>query len=216
MKQAHSCPFCIEIASGQLPAQYEQSLGVRNRVLRDDGRYIAIPTISPLCEGHILICPKDHVSSTVIDTKENSQEFLSFIRRCELDIAARYGEPLFIEHGIGRGRQGGCGISHAHLHLVPRGGVSVEGLVENIKARIGGSSAFYGEHAMLLASIAESDTYLMVGTTRAGFWIWTQEEIPSQLARKCFADLAYLQEWDWRLESDWNLMRNTYDQMGVA
>ena len=213
MNQAYSCPFCIEIASGQLPVQYEQSLGVRNRVLRDDGRYIAIPTISPLREGHILICPKEHTSSTVIATNGNSQEFLSFISYCELEIATRYGEPFFIEHGIGRGRQGGCGISHAHLHLVPRGDISVEGLVESIKARIGDNNAFYAEHAILLASVAESDTYLTVGTTQAGFWLWTQEDIPSQLARKCFADLAKLENWDWRLESDWGLMRDTYAQL---
>ena len=213
MNQVHSCPFCIEIASGQLPAQYEQSLGVRNRILKDEGRYIAIPTISPLREGHILICPKEHASSIVIATKESLREFLSFVRCCELEIATRYGEPLFIEHGIGRGRQGGCGISHAHLHLVPRGAVLVEGLIESIKTRIGDCGAFYAEHATSLASIAELDTYLIVGTTNAGFWIWTQEEIPSQLVRKCFADLAKLENWDWRLESDWGLMRDTYAQL---
>src|SRR5436309_3089043 len=102
------CIFC-EIVSGGAPAS----------VLYEDGKNMALMTISPVNPGHVLVIPKKHLPSLAgIEEKAGMNLFKITLRvadairesglRCE-------GINLFLADGEPQQE-----ILHLHMHVIPR------------------------------------------------------------------------------------------------
>jgi hypothetical protein len=104
-----------------------------------------------------------------------------------------YGNCLFFEHGARTPDSGGCGISHAHLHIVPFPAENdpVEQLVRAFP---------FEEIADLLdlKRIPPGKSYLYYESVRGNRYVFYPPFIPSQHIRRLLAEALGIQGWDWR------------------
>jgi histidine triad (HIT) family protein len=107
MAEKTDCIFC-KIATGEIPSD------IRYR----DEKVIAFPDISPVAPTHLLIIPRKHIP-TLADLSEADYPLVAEMVKVANELARNEG---IAESGyrlvLNRGRQGGQGVSHLHLHLI--------------------------------------------------------------------------------------------------
>lgn len=101
------CLFC-KVASGELPAT----------LVHEDERLVAFRDISPQAPVHILVIPREHISS--LDTAaDDAADVLGSMLLVARDLARTEG---IAEDGyrtvLNVGADGGQTVHHIHLHLV--------------------------------------------------------------------------------------------------
>ncbi len=100
------CIFC-KIAKGEIPS----------RKAYEDDSVLAFYDLEPQAPVHILIIPKEHISSCADVTAENSA-VISHI----FEVAAQLGKELGLDRGYrivnNCGEDGGQTVKHLHFHLM--------------------------------------------------------------------------------------------------
>lgn len=100
------CLFC-KIVSGEVPS---------NKIYEDD-LVLAFYDISPQAPTHFLIIPKQHISSAMEITEENSS-----IVAHVFEVAAKLAKELKMENGFrivnNCGVEGGQTVGHLHFHVL--------------------------------------------------------------------------------------------------
>lgn len=100
------CLFC-KIVSGEIPS---------NKIYEDD-LVLAFYDISPQAPTHFLIIPKQHISSAMEITEENSS-----IVAHVFEVAAKLAKELKMENGFrivnNCGVEGGQTVGHLHFHVL--------------------------------------------------------------------------------------------------
>lgn len=198
-----SCDFCQEIADRRLDGRAAQRYRRATRICRETTTAVVAPSVSPLSKGHVLVIPKAHVRNTralPVDTKE---ELLHVLFDTGLQLAARNGEVYLFEHGIGTNSdEHGCGIDHAHVHLIPVGKDLSLRLRAYVPARL---QEFRGQAQLMVGQLdrvirspeAISGSYLFFGVA-SEILLYEPINIPSQFMRKTLAELLGRNNWDWR------------------
>ena len=118
-KEFASCEFCSEF-SNHSNCTFNQIYSglVENRILSESYSFLVIPTIGQLFKFSLLIIPKKHVE-TLSDLSETKLVELEKVYSQISFALSSYGSVVAFEHGGRAIYGGGCGIYHAHLHLVP-------------------------------------------------------------------------------------------------
>ena len=100
------CIFC-KIAAGDIPAK---------KAYEDDS-VVAFYDLEPQAPVHILIIPKQHISSCAEITEENSAVVAHIF-----EVAAKLGKELGLENGYrivnNCGADGGQTVHHLHFHFM--------------------------------------------------------------------------------------------------
>lgn len=100
------CIFC-KIAAGEIPS---------NKVYEDD-RIIAIHDINPMAPVHVLLIPKEHISSANAVTEENCDiigHLFSKIPAVAKELGLENGYRVITNCG-----EDGCqSVMHIHFHLL--------------------------------------------------------------------------------------------------
>ena len=100
------CIFC-KIAAGEIPSKKAY----------EDESVLAFYDLEPQAPVHILIIPKQHISSAAEITEENSA-VISHI----FEVAAKLGKELGLENGYrivnNCGADGGQTVHHIHFHFM--------------------------------------------------------------------------------------------------
>lgn len=100
------CIFC-KIANGEIPSKKAY----------EDDKVLAFYDLEPQAPVHILIIPKEHISSAADITEENSA-VISHI----FEVAAKLGKELGLENGYrivnNCGADGGQTVHHIHFHFM--------------------------------------------------------------------------------------------------
>ncbi len=108
-----ACKLCSELES-------PSSAKTWNKPLFESSNFVAVPSIGALVEGWILLVPRRHFISfgaIPYSMLAELEEFKSFL--CSI-LTQCYGTVGAFEHGpSSASRDVGCGVDHAHLHLVP-------------------------------------------------------------------------------------------------
>ncbi len=156
-----TCCFCSEMARGQLPENFASASGLHNRGIAESRHFMAIPSISPIAPGHVLIIPKSHLTSLAQTPPSHRDEFVSFVEMLGERIKCQWGPTAFFEHGVGECRTGGCGVDHAHLHILPMD----QGDFSNVLGRILDDHALSPSRNLLdtLSELSSSRSYLVIG-----------------------------------------------------
>ncbi|MDH5611290.1 MAG: HIT domain-containing protein [Gammaproteobacteria bacterium] len=111
MTSENKCSLC-NVISGQ------RIFDIADKPFLESDTYIAIPSIGPLVEGWSMIVPKQHKLSLMHDY--DSAEFIEFTTLVQKHISSIYGNTIMFEHGANHtGSLAGCGVDHAHFHIVP-------------------------------------------------------------------------------------------------
>lgn len=101
------CIFC-KIIAGEIPS---------NKVYEDD-KILAFHDIEPQAPVHVIIIPKEHITSTNAITKENSAK-IAYIFEKIPEIAKKLG---VFESGYriinNCGADGGQTVEHIHFHMM--------------------------------------------------------------------------------------------------
>lgn len=135
-----SCRFCT-IASGRSPKEPD-------RILLETKSHVVIASIGALVPGWTMIVPRRHecnLSATLPDP-----QFLDLCQQVAERLATAFPatEVRIFEHGSqGQGSLVGCGVDHAHMHLVP--------LRDTLEPWIRRQSPSLDWHRVRLAQVAE-------------------------------------------------------------
>ena len=101
------CLFC-KLVAGDVPAD----------VVHDGERLLAFRDISPQASVHVLIVPKEHVTS-LADAEDGHRAMLGDMLLLARDIALAEGvSEAGYRTVINTGRDGGQSVGHLHLHLL--------------------------------------------------------------------------------------------------
>jgi histidine triad (HIT) family protein len=101
-----SCLFC-NIASGEIP-----SAGVYQ-----DERVYAFADINPMAPVHVLIVPREHITSLAEASPEHSA-LLGHLMGVAAEIARNKGLAKGYRVVVNTGEDGGQTVAHLHLHLM--------------------------------------------------------------------------------------------------
>ena len=190
------CEFCVEFQEHRT-SRYHSTYGAAapSRLLRV-GDFRVFPTLGQIFTGSLLVAPATHIER-FSDTGPNMSREARLALDLALSAASGFGQPIVFEHGARCVTGAGCGIYHAHIHVVPTPtNVAAEQVLADGRPQISLEAAWSAHSA--------SDEYLVVqdslGTVRSLEVTPTNRfRYPSQYFRRSLAQLfARPQHWDWR------------------
>lgn len=195
-KHLDSCVFCREQNDERETnfAKIYPELG--SRVLLESNNLVIFPCIGQLAPKHSLIATKQHFNTFAqarnIDSGFDLEVF-ALISEFKKLYMSNNEKLLIFEHGAICVDHGGCGIYHAHIHLVPVvDDISVQ-LLYDFSTR---------SHSMISGcydSVDSTHSYVLVGYLDRELFIEKRAEpLPSQYLRKKLASQLGVDEWDWR------------------
>jgi diadenosine tetraphosphate (Ap4A) HIT family hydrolase len=198
-----NCDFCDEFgcpATSRFAKIYAPH--VINRIVAQRGKLVAMPTIGQLFPGSLLIMPVTHTETMASLSKDALLQLSYFISDLEA-VISRDKPVIALEHGACCKTGGGCGIYHAHLHLVP----IPTSIFTNDLLPVGTDSDLFGKAPSLiegLYALRSSVEYLIVRDTKNQVRYIDSPSMlgkryPSQYFRRRLTDLFDLDcSWDWR------------------
>lgn len=189
------CDFCEEAVTKRLSGKYRARYEVEKRILLEDANNMAIPTISPLSCGHVLIVPKHHITSILQIEIGLLADFLKFADFVESLVRKNFGPTVVFEHGVGQGKGGGCGISHAHMHILPLAMNEARKVQIAISKNYRLSDPFDIRH--VFEWIDKKRTYLLFGFTLKEIKVAYSDVVVCQYLRKVISEILKKQQWDW-------------------
>jgi ATP adenylyltransferase len=112
-QHSEECVFCMAL---------KQSDGPGNLIVARGSRAFVILNRYPYTSGHLMVVPKQHLSSLdVLDTQTRA-EIMELSNQAVLILQAVY-HPQGFNLGMNIGEVAGAGIAdHVHMHIVPRWG----------------------------------------------------------------------------------------------
>jgi len=200
LDRVDACSFCTELEHGEMPADFRRLTPVRDRLMDRNALFATLPSVAPLAVGHLMVVPIKHVRG--IAQLPNAER--SRVISAAAEYAARLGgsqEAVAVfEHGVGRGLTGGCGVDHAHVHLVP---VSRNAIAE-VRRRILLDYRHASRYDLpsFLEATPPSASYLWFGASDGPVTAVRTHDIPSQYLRRAVGELIG-REWDWRRLAGW-------------
>jgi diadenosine tetraphosphate (Ap4A) HIT family hydrolase len=198
LTQTGRCELCDEILSMRM-SRFQKIYGdiVPTRIIAREHGFVVMPTLGQLFKGSLLILPVQHCETIAELPPATIESAIKLIGQWENKLLP-FGNPVIFEHGAKCSTGQGCGIYHAHIHLVPvPGKVSSFDLLPD-KARKAPS---------LLAAwqeLRESNHYLLFRDTDGKTMFFEPPMAPpdtfsSQYFRRQLAQHFDLKTaWDWR------------------
>ncbi|MCX4216286.1 HIT domain-containing protein [Pseudomonas sp. MCal1] len=191
------CVFCRELQGSRDTNFARLYPELRSRVIAETESFVAFPCIGQLVEGHFLVVPRNH-DCTLAQTRSRigstGNELTALLNAAHEALGRKLSASLLFEHGALSPSDGGCGIYHAHLHVLPNAGHI------NCRDFIGSNNTFESKSLELLyEGIPHKQSYALIGSDEHGFTSWNlTAPLPSQTLRKKVAAALDIGEWDWR------------------
>jgi diadenosine tetraphosphate (Ap4A) HIT family hydrolase len=189
------CDFCKEFVGDSENSFHK--IYARNpdsRVLLRSDEFAVIPSLGQILEGYLLVLPIKHFKALGDPSSLLLEEFAAVSECVGKILRDQYGPYILFEHGTRSEGVGGCGIYHAHLHVVPL--AQVPDPVDALKSTFPYTKLAHpneiGERSAGLPS------YLFYQDSNARLYLFDTGPLPSQYMRKVLADALGGQDWNWR------------------
>ncbi len=201
MKKNHmlinqDCCICDEIESGKFPSPYTEKYEAENRCCAETSDFIVFPSISPLAVGHILIFPKYHITSLSKLSYKALMNLEMLIHHLSDYIIDDFNTSYIFEHGVSSDGLGGCGITHAHLHVIP---LTINNINKiNVQVINTYPNTIKGNLVDLMCRARKTKMYILFGNNLNELYLSCSSEIPSQFMRRIIANTMGYVKWDWR------------------
>lgn len=115
----NNCDFCEEINGTGVGTFYDiYNNIIKSRIIYEDSNFVVIPTMGQLFIHSLLILPKEHFES-LSELGSSKLKLLNELFYKVKKKLTEFGYVVAFEHGAKSFTNGGCGIYHAHLHIVP-------------------------------------------------------------------------------------------------
>jgi ATP adenylyltransferase len=190
--------------TGGLPCRFCPNNGHDLVVLDQPGGF-AIPSYGALVEGWLLLVSTRHIHALSELSEEEWSDFDCLREAAIARVENHYGPTVSFEHGAaGSGRMAGCGVDHAHMHIVP--------IQTDLRSAIAAISHDVGTFAWQAAKCrptneGASDYIWLADAT--GTWITESQGLPSQVVRRAIANQLGEATWDWKLDHRMPLVEAT-------
>jgi diadenosine tetraphosphate (Ap4A) HIT family hydrolase len=205
----NECEFCDEFAGGSansFAVRYADE-ATRRTILEQDGLRV-LPSLGQIVPGYLLLVPNKHYRAFADMSLEGLKAADVLKTKLSEQMRSHYGNLLIFEHGARTSDSGGCGISHAHLHLLPFPSEK-EPVHELIRAFP------FGEVSSLLELklVQPGQSYLYYESQASGKYVFYPPFIPSQYIRRLLAEALGSGAWDWRQTGKEERLLNTLSQV---
>ncbi len=167
-------------------------------VLRDIGTMVVTPTLGSIIPNWVLAIPKRHAANAACWACDGRCAPLLAIK----DIACSFGcdprEIIWFEHGATEPRSVvGCGVDHAHIHILLTPPFSFDRLCTEAQTEVGLRWALGRGDAY--AAIDSSQSYFVAGHGDQFLLAQSVETAGSQFFRKAIARIVDREtRWDYR------------------
>ena len=207
--EINNCCFCEEAKSQLIQKDFKENTKYENRIVLQSDYFFALVTVSPIREGHVLIVPKKHHKGLMQSDSLEYADFKRFFYKVKRMLDAKYGTTVYFEHGVGSNIvDGGCGIDHAHVHLLPASHNEINNLISDIRSDFDLGLLSMDE---IKKRTLNQSSYLMLGIDLDAVSYCWSESIKSQYLRKKVCKALNLPESDWRDLTNWNGFNKTLD-----
>jgi len=208
-----NCCFCEEISSKAFPDQYRSAYPVVSRICLETDEFVVLPTLSPLCAGHVLVLPRRHVTNLAALPERARKALLECAESTVSQLAERFGSDLyFFEHGVPRAGLA-CGVDHAHLHILPMSTGTATEVESRIETDFPALDSDDLVQALSLTTQVKTTSYLLHGPSLDSIRMSFGESIPSQYMRHLIAEIECRSDWDWKLLSGRTEFLSTCDAL---
>jgi len=114
MAKERPCSFC------SIDADNPAILPWYNIPLLQTEHFVVVPSIGAVVPGWVLVLPKVHALSIAEVPRDQRNELKVLIKCTKNLVEKQFGRATLFEHGAStRDSLIGCGVDHAHLHIVP-------------------------------------------------------------------------------------------------
>ncbi|KOG08193.1 hypothetical protein ADK35_42005 [Streptomyces viridochromogenes] len=213
------CSFCAEIHFKQehnLLGELLPDYAVEDFILFESDHFVVIPGVGAVCDGYVLISPKEHVLSFGHLGSALDAELDDVCRRTAGFLRERYGERvLAFEHGAEsfRNRGGSC-TDHAHLHMFPA--VPEIDIAAGLRRDFELRSVNDFLPALRHQVQERQKPYLWLRSDDGQMWICDAPSALSQYVRRIIvAQLGRADEWDWAVFPGIEHLRSTIETFRV-
>lgn len=168
-----------------------------NLPLFESKNFAVLPSVGALIEGWLLLLPKKHFICVGALPESLAVEFQQVKGVAASFIQGVYGSVSVFEHGPHRRRQSvGCGIDHAHLHILPGGFDLLSAVGRFVPENTRWLTADLSE---CRAAYSGSKDYLYFEQEIGKGHIAVHDNFGSQLFRRGIArELGVPDEYDWK------------------
>ena len=181
---------------------YEDQLW--DHVLLESRHFVALPTLGHLVQGWLLVVPRDCYLCVGALPSQLLPELADFIERVTSLVESEYGPVAIFEHGPAQRHTAvGCGVDHAHVHVVPvESDWSLLQIAKNLAPQLTWETA---------SSIQDTKEYFINNKPYLFLHepfsinpvIGTGTSIPSQLFRRIIArHEGRPQDFDWKIHPE--------------
>ena len=175
------CKFCSFLS------QEDSEKENFNHPLCETENFVVVPSVGAIVPGWLLLVPKSHYLN-IGEIPFSEYDELNYVITSVTKILNRhYGTFTIFEHGpVCDGSNVGCGIDHAHLHMVPFSFSYREACAKaNLSVVDISDSGNFSSHKILSQN---KIPYLYVKEKEDKGIFFTSPNIPSQFFRRIIAD----------------------------
>lgn len=208
MQESYTCPFCFE--KDRIPYNYQDE-DYANLVEKGETRlyetesFCVFPDFGPICVGHALVVPKNHITSLAMLSDKEMEELCNLISFMREKISTHYKLDIeCFEHGSGTDmNQCMSCVSHAHLHIIP---TKVKTVLDQIPIDFMATEL----KELIDDKEAKRDGYLLFIDADGKCFYAKNEVVISQFFRQHYAKtIGEISKWDWRHFQDNDLQAAT-------
>jgi diadenosine tetraphosphate (Ap4A) HIT family hydrolase len=184
-----------------------------DQVLFESENFVVVPTVGAIIPGWLLVVPRSHLLCIGSFSEVQLQEFFELRAMAAEALRECYGPVAFFEHGAVRERESvGCGVDHAHLHIVATSLDLLVGATNTSQTKLQWCQVSGIQAAK--PYVAKQMPYVFVQQGRDDSWIGTANTIESQLIRKVIATHAGQPDcWDWKTHPFEDNVRDTVGRL---
>jgi ATP adenylyltransferase len=168
-----------------------------NEPLFESPNFVVLPSLGALVEGWLLLVPKKHFicMGELPDSVANEMQEVKHVL-CSV-LQQYYGQVSAFEHGPSRPNcMIGCGVDHAHLHIVPIAFDLLSAVAPFLPEDVRWSEAGQKE---CRAAFSRGEDYLYLEQPIGAGHIATYKGFDSQLFRRAIAmQIGALNQFNWR------------------
>jgi diadenosine tetraphosphate (Ap4A) HIT family hydrolase len=201
------CKFCAKLKAQAARAPW-------NEFLIETENFAVVPSLGALVEGWLLMVPKEHYISMGALPPRLRDEADSIESQIRALLAGQYEKPVVVfEHGPSAAKHGtGCGVDHAHLHLLPLDCDLLSLAEPFVPKSLPWKESGWEERSNAYRAGLD---YLYLKTDERGGLLAVSEDFGSQVFRKAISSyLGVPEEFSWRDHPRISTVTRTIEALG--